>query len=67
MKRLTTKDKILVSKVLITVIDNVVNGQNSADLTTDESLIFTFKKEDLFRLEAIHSSILDDLIKIYGK
>ena len=59
--RLTKEEKQLLNWVVSKVTDNVLNGENSKDLSSDESLIFSFDYEDLKALVDIQVKLAKEV------
>ena len=49
--RFTEEEKTMAITILNRIYKNVTTGENSADKTTDESLIFSFDKNSIKTLE----------------
>ena len=61
--KLTKDDKLLLLNVIGKITDNVLNGENKDNISTDESLIFTFDIETITQLVDIQAELVKELDK----
>ena len=61
--KLTKDDKLLLLNVIGKITDNVLNGENKDNISTDESLIFTFDIETITQLVDIEAELVKELDK----
>lgn len=62
--KLTVNEKMLINNLIGKIINNVSNGENSKELTTDESLIFSFSNvQELIQLGEIQDKLIEALKK----
>lgn len=61
--KLTKDDKLLLLNVMGKITDNVLNGENKDNISTDESLIFTFDIETITQLVDIQAELVKELDK----